>query len=107
MIESFTADGILHERPTTERNIIRRINEFDYKILDKLDLYMVEQYAEYYLGMINPDDCDCDDCDELDASDFLDAELEEECERRGFVVWRTKSVTDALEIEELKRKLMI
>jgi hypothetical protein len=72
------------------------------KILDEVPVQFIERFAEVHLDMIYEKDCDCED---TDIEDFHDQDFEAEANRRGWIVFKTMSISQQMEVEKLKENL--
>lgn len=100
MINSITLDNDTntgHETFTRDK-----INNFDNFILEKLPASSVEDYAEFSLGMVNEDDCECESADFSDLPDYL---LEYEVGSRGFIMYKPSSIVESQIIEKFFESL--
>lgn len=75
--------------------------DFNKMILENLGDYDIERYAEWNLGMIEEDECECNN----DIGDHSDADFIIEAKERGMVLFRTRTISDAIAVEQIKNAL--
>jgi hypothetical protein len=89
-ITKVTIDDIVYSKEAYQ-------GDWEKFLLNSIPEYDIVRYAEYNLGLISEDDCECD---ELDTSDFDDKDLIEEAEKRGMIFIKTNSIIDTDLIKE-------
>lgn len=64
----------------------------------------IQDYAENELGLIEEDDCDCE---EKDIYDFDDREIIDYLEESGYMVFKCQTITDKMRLEKIKEALEV
>ena len=77
--------------------------DFDWLVLENTPRYDVINYASEEYDLIDEDDCDCkDDLYNTDINDIT-AHMEE----LGYIVFKTQSITEAMQVKKLKEALSL